>query len=225
MFNLNSSRKPGYNLNEALIDENINIYGYQVMYLFSKRMNEDQVLKDFSHYKIEPGVAQQITILPEDASNWAGEDMFSAFGFYNQQSTVAFISKKTLLSLYPDFLTETGNRAKILNSLLITPSGTILEITDIDKYNESVNNLWVYADDASSYKITMKVYDVNISDEGVSEIEETINLKEEEIFEHDEPIDTKDIDDFFTALDDIKVEQDEQGADISESGGPFGNLS
>ncbi len=226
-FNLNTSRKPEYKLNEHLIDENISIYGFQVMYLYSERINEDNlVFKDFSHMKVQQGVAQQITIMPEDASNWGGEDVFNSFGFYNNQNIMAFISKKSLLALYPNFYTDKGARSKIINSLLIAPSGTILEITDIDQFSEGINNLWSYADDASSYKLTMKVYDLNISDDGVKDIKETIKLEETQIFEHDEKVDTADIDDFFNALGDIKVEQDTEGDKKSRSGnGIFGNLS
>ena len=72
----------------------------------------------------------------------------------------------------------------------------------------------------------MKVYDLNISDDGVKDIKETIKLEETQIFEHDEKVSTESIDDFFNALGDIKVEQDTEGDKKSRSGNHiFGDLS
>ena len=225
-FNLNTSRKPEYALNAHLIHENIEIFGIQCMYLYSERINEDSlVFRDFSHMKVEPGVAQQITILPEDSSDWGGDDMFNNFGFYNNQNVVGFISLPSLLKLYPNFLTETGNRAKFLNSLLVLPGGSILEITDFDRSEPGLNNLWAYSDEASSYKLTMKVYDHNLADDGVTSVKETIKLKETEIFEYDEEIDTSSIDSFFDELSSVKINQDDEGDKTSKSGGIFGSLS
>ncbi len=225
-FNLSTSRKPEYKLNEHLIDESIEIYGFPCLYLYSERVNEDSlVFRDFSHFKTEPGVAQQITVLPEDSSNWGGDDMFNNFGFYNNQNISAFISKKSILKLYPNFLTEKGSRSKFLNSLIVAPSGTILEITDFDKFHESINNTWAYSDEASSYKLTMKVYDHNLADDGVTSVKETIKLEETQIFEYDEEIDTGSIDSFFDELGSVKIDQDDEGDQVSKSGGVFGSLS
>jgi hypothetical protein len=225
-FNLNTSRKPEYKLNESLIHENIQMYGFPVLFLYSDRVNEDSIVfRDFSHYKITPGVSKQIYILPEDSSNWGGDAVFNSFGFYDMHNTVGYVSKKTMLELFPGFLETEGVDSKIINSLIVTPDSTILEITDINRYDPGVNNLWAFADQGSSYKLTMKIYDINISDEGVSEIAENVKLEETEIFEHDEPIDTSTIDDFFNDVQKIKVKTDIEGAKKSKSGGPFGNLS
>ena len=228
-FNLNTSRKPEHNLNENLIHENIQMYGIQAKYLFSERINQDKlVFGDFSHFKVKKDY-KDIMILPEDGTNWEGENMFNTFGFYNQQSQNVFISKSTLLELYPKFETTSP---EIVNSLLLLPSGSIVEITHLEEFNEGVNNLWAYADTASSYKLTLKVYSVNLADEGVSDIETTISLDEgpensngeEKIFEHEEVV-TTDIDKFFDELSITKTLQDTEGDAISNTGGPFGSLS
>ncbi len=227
-FNLNISRKNDYKLNESLIHENIQIYGFQCQYLYSARANEDLTFNDFSHFKVDPDVEYtDIMLLPEDTSNWGGENVFNSFGFYNQQNTNVFISKSTLLEIYPDFLTAEDGRTKIINSLIIIPSGTILEITDLNSYSEGIANLWVYGDDPSSYKLSTKVYDINLSDEGVNEIDTTIKLKEApdgEIFEYDEEIDTSKIDDFFDQVESIKVTQDGLAEGLSNTNNPFGSL-
>ena len=78
----------------------------------------------------------------------------------------------------------------MINSLLITPSSTILEVTHFENFNVGINNLFAYADDTSVYKLTVKVYSNNIADEGTADIEDIIKLEDQEIFEHLDPIDT-----------------------------------
>ena len=52
-FNLNHSRKPEVDLYRNLIHENISMYGIPVKYLYSERINKNEVFKDFSHLKVE----------------------------------------------------------------------------------------------------------------------------------------------------------------------------
>ncbi len=226
-FNLNVSRKPEYSLNENMIDEVISMYGLQCKWLYSEKINVDWVFNDFSHFKIEEDY-KDIIIMPETSENWDGDDVFNSFGFFNQQTTNLFMSKATLLGLYPDFLENTGTRAIAVNSLLITPSSTILEVTHIESFAEGISNLWGYADNPSSYKLTCKVYTNNLSDENITKIDDSIPFEEGpdgEIFSHEEPINTEHIDDFFNDLTIIKDKQDKEGSKISKTGGVFGPLS
>ncbi len=233
MFNLNNSRKPGYTLNENLTHEAIQIYGIPCKWLYSERVNEDFVFRDFSHFKVGSDY-KDVTLMPQETMSWEGDVAYNNFGFYNQWSQQLFISKSTMLDLYPDFL-EKGNsaRSKVVNSLLITPSSTILEITHVESFTEGVNNVWGFADDPSSYKLTVKIYSNNISDEGVTEIKDSIKLEEgpedengvAEIHDYDEPIDTSDIDNFFSELAKVKEEQETEGSKISNNNNPFGNFS
>jgi len=235
-FSLNTSRKPEQSLNSNLIAECINIYGIRVKWLYSNRVNEDEVFLDFSHFKVNTDlnedIYKDITILPEDTSSWENENNFGIFGYYNNQHINAYISRNDILLLYPMFEDDTeDNFSDILNSLLILPSSTILEVTNIEQYHPGINNLYAYSDAISSYKLTMKVYDINLSDEGVKDISTNINLDElqegvtpeEKIFEYNEPIDTE-IDDFFNQLAQEKNNQDQRDT-ISTSGGVFGDLS
>jgi len=172
-----------------------------------------------------------IVLMPEDPNNWAEDNLFNSFGYYNNQTQQVFISRKTILEIYPDF--EEDGYSDLMNSLILFPSGTLVEITDVEQYNEGINNLFAYADKISSYKLTIKVYNVNLSDEGVSEIDTTVSLdegpqgsrNEGKIFEKEEEVNTQEIDDFFNTLEITKNEQDTEGDKISNTGGVFGNLS
>lgn len=231
-FNLNTSQKPDYTLNENLTHEAIQMYGIQCKWLFSERINEDFVFRDFSHFKVNSDF-KDVTLMPQETMSWEGDVAYNNFGFYNQWTQQLFISKSSMLDLYPDFL-DKGNsaRAKVVNSLLITPSSTILEVTHVESFTEGVNNVWGYNDNPSTYKLTVKIYSNNLSDEGVTEVKDTIDLKEgpedengvAEIFDHEQEIDTSDIDNFFNELSKVKEEQDTEGDKISSNTNPFGTL-
>lgn len=231
-FNLNTSRKPDYTLNENLTHEAIEMYGIPCKWLYSERVNEDFVFRDFSHFKVGSDY-EDVTLMPQETMSWEGDVAYNNFGFYNQWTQQLFISKASMLKLYPEFL-DKGNsaRAKVVNSLLVTPSSTILEVTHVESFTEGVNNVWGFADDPSTYKLTVKIYSNNISDEGVSDVTATVDLSEgpedengtAEIFNAEEVIDTSDIDNFFTELAKVKEEQDTEGDKISSNSNPFGTL-
>jgi len=175
--------------------------------------------------------------LGDDKWVWWGDPAVDAnedyqFGFYNEQTADFFISRKDVLKIYPNF-ESSKHRSDFVNSLLIMPSSTILEITNFEAFTDNIGNLWGYADDPIAYRLTCKVFTPNVADQGVSEIDDTIKLKEgepgdkgeEPIFEYDEKLDTSEIDEFFESLAENKHEIDQAGTKMSESGGPFGNMS
>ena len=98
----------------------------------------------------------------------------------------------------------------------------------MEAFHEGVSNLFGYADDPNSYRITVKLYAINISDEGVQNIDDEMSLDEGpegEIFEHTEEVDTTHIDSFFDDLMTAKETVDTEGEKTSKSGSIFGNLS
>jgi len=220
MFNLNASRKPEYDLNESLISEVIGTFGIKCKYLFSEKVNKDYIFKDFSHLKVGKDY-KDIYSMPENTENWDGDTNFDLFGFHNMWTQNLYISKSQVFELFPDFK-ETG-RHKLLNSLVITPSGTLLEITNVESYNVGMNNLWGFADEPSSYRLTVKIYDNNQPDEG-TDINTNVNLEEEEIFEYNEDVATG-IDQFFETLSTKKEKIDDLSKTKNDTDNPFGTLS
>ncbi len=217
------------------------MYGMPVKYLFIEKKNRNEVFQDFSHLKINPEIPKKdIFLLPENSSDWEGDVVYNQFGFYNQWTQNLFISRHTVLELYPDFDSDHG-RSKLVNNLIITPSSTVLEITHVETFNPGVNNLWGFPDRATVYKLVVKIYDHNIADEGISEIKDEIQLLEDGgadgdeddvIFSHTEELDTSSIDRFFEEISkDIDINEeladkgDDKGKKPSNTNSPFGNLS
>jgi hypothetical protein len=233
-FNLNTSRKPERDLYKHLIDESIEMYGIPCKYIYSEKMNKNEVFKDFSHMKVGEDF-RDIYLLPEDASDWEGDVVYNNFGFYNQWTQHLFISRDTVLELYPDFDEPGRGRQLLVNSLLILPSNAVLEITHVETYDPGVNNLWAFGDKTSAYKLAVKIYDHNIADEGIDGMKTEIPLEEGpdgEIFDYTEEVDTESIDRFFQDLMDtneelekLADEGDDKGKKPSNTNSPFGNLS
>jgi hypothetical protein len=230
-FNLNKSNKPDYDLTKNNIEEMINIYGVNMNFIYTTKMNKDKVLQDWSHF-VSTQDSYEIYLLPEDTSNWSNEMNWDIWGLHNLRTVTFFMSANTYEKIFEYFNIEENT---IINSLLITPNGTILEISDLDYDFEGGNNLFLFNDKKSVYRITTRVYNNNISDEitinddpstseqvtksiedGLLEVE----FNEDEISQ--EAFDT--LDKYLKSLDDIKVEQDEEGDQFSNSDSVFGSL-
>lgn len=234
-FNLNTSRKPEVNLYRSIIHETISIYGLPVKYIYSEKVNKNPVFNDFSHMKVnelDEDDYKEVYLLPEDSSDWEGDTVYNNFGFYNQWTQHLFISRESVLELYPDF--DKG-RSVMVNSLIITPGNSVLEITNIETYEPGINNLWGFADENSVYKLSVKIYNHNIADEGITDIQTDIDLSEGpdgEIFDYTENIDTSFVDNFFEEIEnkidtveELGDKGDDKGKKPSNTNSPFGNLS
>jgi hypothetical protein len=232
MFNLNKSNKPDYELTKKNIAEMINIYGVESNFIYTNKMNKDFVLKDFSHF-----VANQkpfeIYLLPEDTSNWSSDMSWDMWGLNNLRTISFFMSSDTYNKISDKFFIN--GEGTIINSLLIMPNGSVLEISDVDYDFEGGNNLFLYNDNKSVYKITTRIYnhskqdeiniedDLSTSERVVKTIDDgllDIEFNEDEISEKS----FEDLDEYFSSLDNNKTEQDEEGQKISNSDSVFGSL-
>ena len=236
-FNLNKSNKKDYNLTKRNIDEMINIYGVQCNFIYTNKMNKDFVLKDFSHFTATQKPFE-IYLLPEDTTNWNTDLSWDMWGLNNLRTVSFFMSANTYDKISEEFFDFVDNdyQGSIINSLLIMPNGSILEISDISYDFENANNLFTYPDDKSVYRITARMYnnnqhdDINIEDNPATDQKVTkvvndglldIEFNEDEISE-----DTfNNLEDYFSSLDNNKNEQDTEGQKISDTTSVFGNLS
>jgi hypothetical protein len=195
-------------------------------------MNKDFVLRDFSHF-ISDKEPFEIYLLPEDTTNWSGELSWDIWGLDNLRTISFFLSSFMYETIVETFF-ENGE-GTIINSLLIMPNGSILEITDVQFDFEGGNNLFVYPDDKSVYRITTKMYSSSKQDEitttddptTTEKVEKTIEdgLLDIEFNEDEIAEDTFDtLDEYFGSLDDTKEEQDTEGKKISNSDSIFGSL-
>ena len=231
-MNLNKSNKPDYELTKRNIAEMINIYGVESNFIFTNKMNKDFVLRDFSHFVADQDPFE-IYLLPEDTSNWSTDLAWDMWGLNNLRTISFFMSSDTYHNIENMFFTN--EKGTIVNSLLIMPNGAVLEISDIDYDFEGGNNLFLFNDDKSVYRITTRMYnhskqdEIQVKDDPSTEqkVQKTTNdglldieFNEDEIAEGT----FTNLDEYFSSLDDNKDEQDTEGQKISNSDSVFGSL-
>lgn len=208
-FNLNRNASADYSLKERQIAELIRLYGVEVDFIKTSKLNVDKVLKDFSHLKIGKEKIK-ITILPEASEGWEGNLGFDMWGLHNQRIINFFISKDDLKKAVEFLVKDSINYSPILNSILVLPSGTIMEITDYLTPVDGVNNLFTYADKPSVYRLTTKVYNINRQNE-VEKPTELEKTTEDVVIEDN----FDDIDAYFKMLDDENVIIEEETKKIN----------
>lgn len=210
-FNLNRSTNPDYTLKENQIEEVINIYGVECDYVYTSKENQDKIMRDFTHLKT--GDSEKVMLMPEDMVAFEEDLNWDMFGLNNMRTMHLFISKKTMFKLFPEW--SFNKFAKdIVNSLVIFPSGAIMEIADITTTGEGINNLFMYNDAESVYRLSMRNY--YASQQNTVEEEAVQSEEVEETFE--------DLDSYFSSLDGVKQEQDEESIGVSNSDSLFGSL-
>ena len=175
-YNLNITSKPEYSLNSSMISEYINMYGIKAIFLDTIHKNKSEIFKDFTHNEIRENILGEVFILPENPDTW-GETGYNEFGFFNNTASVFYISSKSLKEIFgEDFISKT------YNSLLMLPSTSILEITNIEPAT-GMNNLWAFEEMPNVYAITIRDYMPSLGDEGVQNVKEDVNTIKDDVFE------------------------------------------
>ena len=158
-FNLNRNNHPDYNLKMSQISELINMYGVEVDFLYTEKVNVDRLLQDFSHLKFKEKDSKKIYLLPENPNGFDGDYNWNLFGLQNNLIVNFFISSKTVEEILKEKNKDINEIYNFLtNKLIVLPSGVIFEITDVSSLVEGVNNLFLYSDIKSVYKLTTRVY-------------------------------------------------------------------
>jgi len=190
----------------------IDLYGVEADYLYVQKNNIDNVLKDFSHLSLGENESRKVMLLPENSDEFDGSQSFSMWGLDNLRTLNLFISRKSLLKLYPDFDDEKGYSG-ILNSLLVFESGSIQEITFIEPQVPGINNVFLSDEDKSSYLLTTRAYSQSKQNDIKEEPEEVVMDEME------------DIDSYFKSLDDKKEVIETEADTKSNTDSVFGSLS
>ena len=122
---------------------------------------------------------------------------------------------------------------RFLNTLLVSQGGHTLEITDITKYHENANNLFL-SDEFSTWQLTTRIYygskqnDIQAQPNAVNS--ENTNVIDSDIVGRtdtdrvDIGEEMLDLDAYFGALDEDRLEQDNKGDEISNTDSVFGSL-
>lgn len=184
-MNLNFYNNPEYELNRSLITEMISMYGIQVKFVKVKKINEDNLFKDYQHLVADKNDIIEMYALPENSDSFDSSGyQFNSFGFTDLNNLSVFISVESFGDI---------QFKEIVGNLIVLPSNKILEITDVTFQVPGINNDYVNNNSRTVYKLTLTPYEFKLTD-NLSEIQKpSDNLS---------PLDTppKSLDDYFEEL-------------------------
>ena len=184
-MNLNFYNNPEYELNRSLITEMISMYGIQVKFVKVKKINEDNLFKDYQHLVADKNDIIEMYALPENSDSFDSNGyQFSSFGFTDLNNLSVFISVESFGDI---------QFKEILGNLIVLPSNKILEITDVTFQVPGINNDFVNNNSRTVYKLTLTPYEFKLTD-NLSEIQKPSDDLS--------PLDTppKSLDDYFEEL-------------------------
>ena len=184
-MNLNFYNNPEYELNRSLITEMISMYGIQVKFVKVKKINEDNLFKDYQHLVADKNDIIEMYALPENSDSFDSSGyQFNSFGFTDLNNLSVFISVESFGDI---------QFKEIVGNLIVLPSNKILEITDVTFQVPGINNDFVNNNSRTVYKLTLTPYEFKLTD-NLSEIQKPSDDLS--------PLDTqpKSLDDYFEEL-------------------------
>ena len=184
-MNLNFYNNPEYELNRSLITEMISMYGIQVKFVKVKKINEDNLFKDYQHLVADKNDIIEMYALPENSDSFDSSGyQFNSFGFTDLNNLSVFISVESFGDI---------QFKEIVGNLIVLLSNKILEITDVTFQVPGINNDFVNNNSRTVYKLTLTPYEFKLTD-NLSEIQKPSDDLS--------PLDTppKSLDDYFEEL-------------------------
>jgi hypothetical protein len=213
-MNFNITNKPDYSLQARHTHEVINLYGVQTKLLLTEKVNYDaSVFGDYQSVKTNKEDTFLVPMMPETSEEYDNIGVnFSEFGMMNVESINMFISRKTVEQVFEDIFEKENAPEdeynpdplspikKLQSNLVILPNNRVMEITDVEFMVPGINNLFTEQDIKNVYKLTMKTYDVKLTDDL-----ESINDEDNETVGS-----YKELDSYFDELTDNHLEIDDE---------------
>lgn len=215
-MNLNY-RRTEYDLLGTQTEEAIRIYGLKVKWIFTQKVNSDIIFGDFSHYKADDSTSYEVYVMPENAEDFDEfERLQTQFpGVIGDSSMNLYISKISMRELVQKS-ENTQNQIdvtqcneivqKLIGSLLILPSGQIMEVTNLSLDVLGANNAFMNAVDKNVYTVKCRTYVHKAS----HEVSVNPDIKDSE------SLDNGETPDMFDTLDKYFIEMTQRNESIKE---------
>jgi len=166
-MNFNITNKPEYSLYARQTDELIRLYGINVILLLTEKINYDStVFGDYSAIKTNSKDVFSVPMLPENADEFDHLDInFTEYGMRNTETINLFVSRKSIENIFNSISKNVEPIKELQNNLIILPNSRVMEITDIQFMVPGINNLFTNANTKNVYRLTLKTYEVKLSDD------------------------------------------------------------
>lgn len=167
-MNLNM-RSNEYELAGVQTEEVIRIYGIKIKWIFTEKIKQDSIFGEFSHFKADNKSVFEIYALAENTDDFEDiERLQTQFpGVLGDGTLNLIISKITTWDLLQRSsnaqnqidITESNNTIQRLHgSLIILPSGKVMEVTKIDLDAVGLSNQFLNSKEKNAYIVHCKTY-------------------------------------------------------------------
>jgi len=207
-FNYNQDTSKEYELFKNQTKELIHLYGLNVKYLITEKVNKDIIFGEYSHIKIDNTNIFPMYMLPEETDGWGdGGSIYSNFEFSNLDTQTMYIAVDDMETIHPNIPNRIGKGWDfIIGNLVVFPNNKIMEVTDFEHEVKGLNNLFPYDTRKNVYSIKIKQYIANRDDystaDGITESDEVIYT------------DFGNLAEILGVNDSTKIEQDDMGEEI-----------
>lgn len=221
-FNLHKSE---YDLQGLHTEEFIRLYGVSCKLILTTKINIDSTFGDFSHIKTDGKNCFEIYAYPENLEEFDPyERLQSQFGIPYDTSIGLFVSKISLYELAQrsqnsqneyDVTIPDQRIQELIGSILVMPSGKVLELVELYTDAPGVNNTFLYNNLKNVYKIRCKTYVFKQADE----IDSDMIVRSPELLDK-QPLNSDGFDvigKYFDELTNIKRRQDTSTQDYFEN--------
>ena len=198
-MNLNY-RSNEYELNSYQTDEVIRLYGVPVKLMVTEKKNVDLIFGDWSHIKVDNKNVFEVYVLPENSDEFESyERLQTQFNIISDTSINLFVSSISIDTIFNIIKSENSRNelginnlnvvqmkhSDLINSIILLPSGKLLEITEIIREVPGANNMFTFKNDKNCLKFVCRSYihnpanDVKMPDVIDSEPVDVINYEDE----------------------------------------------
>lgn len=193
-MNLNY-RSNEYELNSYQTDEVIRLYGVPVKLMVTEKKNKDLIFGDWTHVKVDNKNVFEVYALPENSDEFESyERLQTQFNIITDTSINLFVSEITVNTIFSIIKSENSRNktnvvemrhSDLINSIVLLPSGKLLEITEIIREVPGANNMFTFKNDKNCLKFVCRSYihnpanDVKMPDVIDSEPVDVVNYEEE----------------------------------------------
>ena len=169
-FSTDNSHDNEYDLFRSITEEMINLYGIQIKYLITKKINQDSIFGEHSHISVDSENVFEFFAKPEETDNWGGEsDLYSKFGLQNLDTMNIFVGRTDMEKIHPEIVDRQG-KVTVANlphgNLVVFDSNKIMEVTDMKLTSDTFGNNNIFDSNKTKnvYKLTLKSYIANRDD-------------------------------------------------------------
>jgi len=169
-YSTDESHNPEYNLYGNITEEMINLYGINIKYLITAKINQDEIFGESQYIKVNNSNVFSFFIYPQDSTAFDGDDsIYSKFGLQNLDGMTIFISRNSFELVHSELVNK--NQSVEINNipignLIIFNSNKIMEITgfELSSADFGHNNVFDSKLTKNVYKLTLKSYIPNRDD-------------------------------------------------------------